>query len=134
MALLDTMKKVAQQSQNANVPAAFLFGNVTATSPLTIRVDNRFDITGDAIVVMKEFRAGYYSTHTHTIDPHKHTVPQHATEPAGTGPHTHSVNPVDTQTTGLTTKPGSLFRPGRERQGGPLRNQGGQLFLVLGRV
>lgn len=46
MALLDTMKKVAQQSQNANVPAAFLFGNVTATSPLTIRVDNRFDITG----------------------------------------------------------------------------------------
>ena len=59
MALLDTMKKVAQQSQNANVPAAFLFGNVTATSPLTIRVDNRFDITGDAIVVRKEFRGGY---------------------------------------------------------------------------
>ena len=55
MALLDTMKKVAEQSQNANVPAAFLFGNVTATSPLTIRVDNRFDITGEAIVVMKEF-------------------------------------------------------------------------------
>lgn len=82
MALLDTMKKVAQQSQNANVPAAFLFGNVTATSPLTIRVDNRFDITGDAIVVMKEFRAGYYPTHTHTIDPHKHTVPQHATAPS----------------------------------------------------
>lgn len=38
MALLETMKKVAEQSQNANVPAAFLFGNVTATSPLTIRV------------------------------------------------------------------------------------------------
>ena len=50
MALLETMKKVAEQSQNANVPAAFLFGNVTATSPLTIRVDNRFDITGEAIV------------------------------------------------------------------------------------
>ena len=63
MALLDTLKKVAEQSQNANVPAAFLFGNVTATSPLTIRVDNRFDITGEAIVVMKEFRAGYYPTH-----------------------------------------------------------------------
>ena len=66
MALLDTLKKVAEQSQNANVPAAFLFGNVTATSPLTIRVDNRFDITGEAIVVMKEFRAGYYPTHRHS--------------------------------------------------------------------
>ena len=66
MALLETMKKVAEQSQNANVPAAFLFGNVTATSPLTIRVDNRFDITGEAIVVMKEFRAGYYPTHRHS--------------------------------------------------------------------
>lgn len=134
MALLDTMKKVAQQSQNANVPAAFLFGNVTATSPLTIRVDNRFDIIGDAIVVMKEFRAGYYPTHTHTIDPHKHTVPQHATEPAGTGPHTHSVNPVDTQTTGLTTNPEVCSGLAVSDKVVLLRNQGGQLFLVLGRV
>lgn len=66
MALLETMKKVAKQSQDAAVPAAFLFGNVTATSPLTIRVDNRFDITGEAIVVMKQFRAGYYPTHQHS--------------------------------------------------------------------
>jgi hypothetical protein len=59
MALLDTMKKVAEQSQNVNVPAAFMFGSVTEVSPLTIRVDNRFDITGDAIVLTKEFKAGY---------------------------------------------------------------------------
>ena len=39
---------------------------MTKTSPLTIRVDNRFDISGDAIVVMKEFQAGFYPTHYHT--------------------------------------------------------------------
>ena len=75
MSLLDTMKQVAGQTQNANVPAAFMFGTVTKKSPLTIRVDNRFDISGDAIVLMKEFKAGAYPTHTHTIAPHDHVVP-----------------------------------------------------------
>ena len=51
MALLDTLKKVAEQSQNANVPAAFLFGNVTATSPLTIRVDGADEEPALAAVV-----------------------------------------------------------------------------------
>ena len=44
MGLLDTMKKVAEQTGQAGVPTAFLFGTVTSTSPLVIRVDNRFNI------------------------------------------------------------------------------------------
>lgn len=66
MGLLETMKQVAQATSDAGMPTAFLFGSVTKTSPLTIRVDNRFDISGDAIVVMKEFQAGFYPTHYHT--------------------------------------------------------------------
>ena len=66
MGLLETMKQVAQATNDAGMPTAFLFGSVTKTSPLTIRVDNRFDISGDAIVVMKEFQAGFYPTHYHT--------------------------------------------------------------------
>ena len=62
MGLLETMKRVAQATSDAGMPTAFLFGSVTKTSPLTIRVDNRFDISGDAIVVMKEFQAGFYPT------------------------------------------------------------------------
>lgn len=58
MGLLDTMKQVAQATNDAGAPTAFLFGTVTKASPLTIRVDNRFDISGDAIVVMKEFAVG----------------------------------------------------------------------------
>lgn len=73
MSLLETMKQVAEQTGNVNVPAAFMFGTVTAVSPLTIRVDNRFDISGDAIVLMKEFKAGSYSTHTHTRSTHTAT-------------------------------------------------------------
>ena len=117
MALIDTMKKVAEQSQSVNVPAAFMFGSVTATAPLTIRVDNRFDISGDAIVLTKEFKAGPYATHTHTINP-----------------HSHSVAPIMTQTTGLTTNPETYFGLAVGDKVVLLQNQGGQAFLVLGRV
>lgn len=134
MALLDTMKKVAEQSQGVTVPAAFLFGKVTATSPLTIRVDNRFDISGDAIVLTKEFMAGYYPTHTHAIDPHDHTVPQHTTQAAGPGPHTHDVAPFQTEKTGLTTNPEVYFGLAVDDKVALFRNHGGQSFLVLGRV
>lgn len=58
MGLLDTIKQVAKTTNDAGSPAAFLFGEVASTLPLlTIRVDNRFNISGDAIVVMKEFKA-----------------------------------------------------------------------------
>jgi len=56
MGLLDTMKKVAEQTGQAGVPTAFLFGTVTSTSPLVIRVDNRFNIGEKQIVLMKQFR------------------------------------------------------------------------------
>lgn len=134
MSLLDTMKKVSQQSQNANVPAAFLFGNVTATSPLTIRVDNRFDITGEAIVVMKQFREGYYPTHQHKGFKN---APQTEMASGGAGtaafaPHAHTLkndyltNDDDTSEYyyGLAVGDKVVL----------LRNQGGQSFLVLGRV
>lgn len=134
MALLDTLKKVAEQSQNANVPAAFLFGNVTATSPLTIRVDNRFDITGEAIVVMKEFRAGYYPTHRHSGFADSPT-----TQPkgGGSGDPAFASNDHTLKNDYLTnTGPTSEYYYGLAVGDKVvlLRNQGGQSFLVLGRV
>lgn len=134
MALLETMKKVAEQSQNANVPAAFLFGNVTATSPLTIRVDNRFDITGEAIVVMKEFRAGYYPTHRHSGFADSPT-----TQPKGGGSgdpafasHDHTLKNDYLTNTGPTSEYYYGLAVGDKVV--LLRNQDGQSFLVLGRV
>jgi len=118
MGLLDTMKKVAEQTGQAGVPTAFLFGTVISTSPLVIRVDNRFNIGEKQIVLMKQFRAGSYQTH-------KHTVPQHSTETASD--HSHSVQALQTEQevySGLAVGDKVVL----------LRNQGGQEFLVLGRV
>lgn len=69
MSLLETMKRVAGQTQDASAPAAFVTGTVTAAEPLTIRVDNRFSISGDALVLLKGVTAGYYSTHRHGTAP-----------------------------------------------------------------
>lgn len=52
MALLDTVKKIAAQTQDVSVPAAFLFGIVISASPFKVRVDSRFDISGEALVLM----------------------------------------------------------------------------------
>lgn len=107
MALVETMKKIARQTNEAGAPAAVMFGMVTRTSPLTVRVDNRFDITEDALIVMKDFKAGFNPTHYHTS----------------------SAGNTDTGAKseyyyGLKTGEKVVL----------LRNQGGQQFLVLGRV
>ena len=125
MALIDTMKKVARQSQNASMPAAFPFGTVTAESPLTIRVDNRFDITGEAIVLMKEFKEGYYPTHQHS----GFLSPAQTEEASG---HAHVLK--DDYLTNNDDESELYYGLKTGEKVVLLRNAGGQSFLVLGRV
>lgn len=132
MALLDTMKKIAAQTGEVTVPAAFLFGVVTSVEPLTVRVDNRFDLSGEAVVLMREFRAGAYPTHTHTVAPHGHTVPAHQTQAADA--HTHGVAAVQTQPAGSVTEQETYAGLAVGDKVVLFRNQGGQQFLVLGRL
>lgn len=40
--MLEELKKIVKQTEAANVPARFLFGEVKKLSPLTVLVDNRF--------------------------------------------------------------------------------------------
>ena len=134
MGLADTIKKVAEGTQNASAPTVFMFGNVTKTSPLTIRVDNRFDISGDAIIVMKEFKVGFYPTHYHTGVKGSPTT---AEKSGGSGDasfasHSHVLkNNYQTNTDGTSEYYYGLAVGEKVVL---LRNQGGQSFLVLGRV
>lgn len=134
MGLLETVKRVAEQSQNVNVPAAFLFGQVTATSPLKIRVDNRFDISGDAIVVMKEFQAGHYPTHRHTGFAGSPTTQSRSggAGDASFASHDHVLKDDYQTNSGPTSEYYYGLAVGDKVV--LLRNHGGQSFLVLGRV
>ena len=131
MGLLDTMKQVAKTTNDAGSPAAFLFGKVASTSPLTIRVDNRFDISGDAIVVMKEFKAGFYPTHYHISAPSTEATSDRSGDASfASRSHVPSSN-YQTNTDGASEYYYGLVVGDKV---GLLRNQGGQSFLVLGRV
>ena len=52
--MLEELKKIVKQTEAANVPARFLFGEVKKLSPLTVLVDNRFYLSPPALVVLKE--------------------------------------------------------------------------------
>lgn len=126
MGLLDTMKKVAENTNAAGAPTAWFFGKVTKTSPLTIRVDNRFDISGEAIVVPKELQAGYYPTHYHT------GMKGGGSGEAAFASHSHVLKSNYQTNTDKTSEYYYGLAVGDKVI--LLRNQGGQAFFVLGRV
>ena len=127
----EAVKLAAGAQRSASKPAAWMFGEVLAVSPLRILVDSRFEIGADQVVLMREFVAGQYATHIHGIDPHTHTVQE----------HTHTVSQQTTGGTALISDPTPLQTATEVYTGllvGDkvvlLQNEGGQKFLVLGRV
>ena len=127
----EAVKLAAGAQRSASKPAAWMFGEVLAVSPLRILVDDRFEVGADQVVLMREFVAGQYATHIHGIDPHTHTVQE----------HTHTVSQQTTGGTALISDPTPLQTATEVYTGlltGDkvvlLQNEGGQKFLVLGRV
>ena len=116
--MLEQMKRLAAQTGEAAMPARLMFGAVTGTQPLRILVDSRFEISGEAVVLMRQFRAGEYASHTHT-------VPAHSALAAGE--HGHG---IPEGTTTVEAYPGLAVGDALVL----LRNHGGQQFLVLGRL
>lgn len=134
MGLLDTMKKVAENTNAAGAPTAWFFGKVTKTSPLTIRVDNRFDISGEAIVVPKELQAGYYPTHYHTGMKGGPSTEEKGGGSGRSGLRFPFPRPEEQLPNQHRQNVGILLRTAVGDKVILLRNQGGQAFLVLGRV
>ncbi|WP_409968732.1 DUF2577 family protein [Bengtsoniella intestinalis] len=55
--MLEQMRAIAQQTNQAAVPAQFMFATVTALSPLTVQVDDRFYLSAPALIAL--------ASHTH---------------------------------------------------------------------
>ena len=144
MSIAKAMKQAAQAQQNAQAPAAIMFGVVTSAQPLKIMVDGRFAIEGKMLIVPKEFCKGQYETHKHQVfapNPGEARTgavagPGGGVPPTGVEEHSHIL--PDT----LWTNNGDNSLKGKEIYYGLavgekvvlLRNHGGQEYLVLGRV
>ncbi|KAF5056854.1 hypothetical protein DSECCO2_363020 [anaerobic digester metagenome] len=108
--MLESIKKIAKQTGDAEVPARFMSGTVTKLSPLTVCVDNRFYVTAPALKCLKELRG------------HRHNLPAHSTQTAAQ--HSHEITLQQTSTVEALSVNDKVFL---------LRNHGGQEYLILGR-
>ena len=51
--LLQIIKKAAIEAVEASNPAKFMYGTVTAVSPLAIKIDQRFTVTEEFLILTK---------------------------------------------------------------------------------
>ena len=54
--LLQIIKKAAIEAVEASNPTKFMYGTVTAVSPLAIKIDQRFTVTEDFLILTKNVR------------------------------------------------------------------------------
>jgi hypothetical protein len=132
--MLEILKKISETTNESGSPTMWFFGKVTAKSPLTIRVDSRFDIGEAQLVVPKELRAGYYITHKHTgfKDSPSTVEASGGSGEAAFASHSHTLKNTYQTNTDETSEYYYGLDVGDKVI--LLRNAGGQQFLVLGRV
>ena len=137
MSMVETLKRINKTTSEAGAPMRIMFGTVTAISPLSVMVENRFTITGDMLIVPRELQAGYVDTHKHRLVAANDEEPETGGVKEGSAPaHTHTLNDDywtnDEENTltereyyyGLKVGEAVVL----------LRDAGGQRFLVVGRV
>lgn len=134
--MIEQMKKIAEQTGKAGMPAQWMFGVVKSVSPLEIIVDERFPIYEDDVVLMKQFRTGQsYPTHQHTGFAGNPST--RSTDGSGSGDEAFSAHSHTLRNDYVTNSgEGSEIYYGL-KVGEKLvlfRNHGGQQFLVLGRM
>ncbi len=114
--LVRAMQEVSNNANNAGYPATVMSGTVTSASPLKIQVEQRFEISGSMIIIPEHL----------TDYKVKVTVEKSHTEDAGEPEHNHEYGGEMTVTVHGGLKSGDSVQL--------MRQQGGQRFVVIGRV
>ena len=74
-----------------------LFGEVTSVSPLKIRVDNRFEVDEQFLILSALVKETIIQVPTAETSMHSHTIPGHTTNSGGADPHTHTIPEMTTR-------------------------------------
>lgn len=144
MSFTDALKEAVKKTIEASAPAKIMFGVVTSADPLTITVENRLTVSGAMLVVPKELRAGYSDTHKHKLFPPvdgEDAETGDVAAPEGGGSvdveaHTHTLpNEYWTNDEENTLKEREYHYGLKAGEAVILlRDNGGQRFLVVGRL
>ena len=139
MSFTDALKEAVKKTIEASAPAKIMFGVVTSAAPLTITVENRLTVSGAMLVVPKELRAGYSDTHKHKLFP---PVDGEDAETGGVADgaaveaHTHTLPDEYWTNDEENTLKEREYHYGLKAGEAVilLRDNGGQRFLVVGRL
>jgi len=115
----DFVRAVQQVSTNANdagYPATVMSGTVTSASPLKIKIEQRFEISGSMLILPEHLKEREI----------KVTVKPTHTEDGGTPEHNHEYGGELTVTVHSGLSVGDSVQV--------VRQQGGQKYLVIGKV
>lgn len=113
--LVRTIKQASTDAADAGYPADIMTGTVTAAIPLTIKVEQRFDIGREQLIIPE-----YLTEHKINI-----TI-KGSTEKSGVPEHDHAFGEKKTVTVHNGLKAGDRVVL--------IRQQGGQKFLIIDRV
>ena len=92
--LVKAMQKASKTPENEKVD--LITGTVTSVSPLKIKTD-KIELTQTFLVLGALCKSTTIKIPKRDANTHKHRVPQHTTQPAGEGPHTHTINEFYTE-------------------------------------
>lgn len=92
--LIQTIQSMAKPSIGETTD--LLFGEVTSVSPLKIRVDNRFEVDEQFLILSALVKEVTIPVPTSGTSMHAHTIPTHTTNSGGTDPHTHTIPEMTT--------------------------------------
>lgn len=70
------------------------FGEVTSIAPLKVKIDNRFEIDENFLILSAFVKETVINIPTPEASTHTHVIPIHSTLSAGEHPHTHSIPAV----------------------------------------
>ena len=92
--LVKAMQTASQKSENEKVD--IITGTVTSVNPLKIKTD-KIELTETFLVLGALCKSTPIKIPKRDANTHRHKVPQHTTQPAGEGPHTHTINEFYTE-------------------------------------
>ena len=87
--LVAAMQKASQTPENEKVD--IVTGTVTSVKPLKIKTD-KLELTETFLVLGALCKSTTIKIPKRDANTHRHKIPQHTTQPAGEGPHTHVIN------------------------------------------
>ena len=126
------VKNIVERYLESKKPAEITFGEVTSISPLKIKVENRFEIDETFLLLSAFVREKWINVPEDANFKHTHPIPEWQTDPAGPGPHTHTISAWVTEMDFPKIKLWRGLKVGDQVR--MIRLKNGQLYYVIERV